>query len=689
MDTKLNRRNFLKGAAMTAVGMVAASCAQPTPIIVEKEVPVEKIVKETVVVEKEVAVEKIVKETIIVEREVVIEKIVIPSKFKESPLLSALVASGDLPPVEERLPVTPCVYPIPTKIGKYGGKIRRGMKGVSDRWGPSKATDVGLSHFDYETLGIWPDLLESWETNSDASEWTLNMREGLKWNDGAPLTSEAFVWDFENWYMNDDLSPSKGTNPKLAVTAPDDYTAVIKLTNPFPLWMHNQNRNGGENDFKPGHYLSQFHAELTEDKAALDKAISDAGFNSWTEYMGHVRRPWNHPQLPQVRPWAWANEIGDPSGLMFNERNPYFHAVDPDGNQLPYTDTVQHRLFDTNDVFDMWVLNGEIDWQKRHVQTGNFTLYKEGEAKGDYKVSPMVSQGGETLSINHDCQDPLIAEFFQNLLVRKALNVAIDREIINEIAYDGLGVPRQASLTPNSPYYDPEAPGVYAYYDPDEANRLLDEAGYDKKNSDGYRLWKDGSDQVFFTIEGTAGTGTTSSDAVLMVVQYFKDVGVNCTWNAIERSLYEEHHGANLCEAAWWGTGHETLLYLNWGNYYIGQYTDRPWAGGWGRYYHLGESDPAASPPPEGHWLWDMWEIWDRGERALTQEERVEVVAELMEIWKREVPVVGVLGELPNFCIVKNDLGNWLDGLYSSDRTADESIIGNPVLYWENPEDHM
>jgi len=63
----MNRRSFLRGAALTAAGLAAASCAQPTPIVVEKQVEVEKVVKETVVVEKQVAVEKVVKETVVVE----------------------------------------------------------------------------------------------------------------------------------------------------------------------------------------------------------------------------------------------------------------------------------------------------------------------------------------------------------------------------------------------------------------------------------------------------------------------------------------------------------------------------------------------------------------------------------------------------------------------------------------------
>ena len=82
---------------MTAVGLAAASCAPPTPQVVEKEVPVEKVVKETVVVEKQVPIEKVVTATPVV------------MKYGEAPMLAGLVQQGKLPPVDERLPEDPLI----------------------------------------------------------------------------------------------------------------------------------------------------------------------------------------------------------------------------------------------------------------------------------------------------------------------------------------------------------------------------------------------------------------------------------------------------------------------------------------------------------------------------------------------------------------------------------------------------
>ena len=52
------------------------------------------------------------------------------------------------------------------------------------------------------------------------------------------------------------------------------------------------------------------------------------------------------------------------------ERNPYFWQVDEEGKQLPYIDKVTHRLFDTNDVFNLRVINGEVDFQSRPHSDG-------------------------------------------------------------------------------------------------------------------------------------------------------------------------------------------------------------------------------------------------------------------------------------------------------------------------------
>ncbi|MBN1814486.1 MAG: ABC transporter substrate-binding protein, partial [Anaerolineae bacterium] len=103
-------------------------------------------------------------------------------------MLAEMVASGDLPPVDERLPKNPWVYPPNDGIGNYGGYMRRGFKGISDRWGCRKFNDRKLVTYTTD-LQVIPRLCESWELSADAKTWTWHLREGTKWSDGMPFTS--------------------------------------------------------------------------------------------------------------------------------------------------------------------------------------------------------------------------------------------------------------------------------------------------------------------------------------------------------------------------------------------------------------------------------------------------------------------------------------------------------------------
>ena len=72
--------------------------------------------------------------------------------YSEAPMLAELVAAGTLPPVDERLPENPMVMDVAEGIGNYGGTLRRGFKGVSDRWGPTKHVDRLLVWWDKDLI---------------------------------------------------------------------------------------------------------------------------------------------------------------------------------------------------------------------------------------------------------------------------------------------------------------------------------------------------------------------------------------------------------------------------------------------------------------------------------------------------------------------------------------------------------
>jgi peptide/nickel transport system substrate-binding protein len=610
-------------------------------------------------------------------------------------MLADLVASGSLPPVDERLPKSPLVMEVQESIGSYGGGIRRAFKGVSDRWGPTKTQDRGLVWYDKD-LNMRPRIAESWELSDDARSWTFHLREGMKWSDGEPFTTASIQWWYDNELMNVDVTPSPSakysTGPNrdvMQLEVLDDQTFTVTFVDPKPLFVYDLGRlnpgdNGNEGLYAPGHYMAQFQPTLTEDTDALDAAVKEAGFESWVQYYVDRNEWYLNPDRPSIGPWVSKNSLSGELFLM--ERNPYFFAVDAEGNQLPYLDNISHRIFEQVDVFNLWIINGEIDFQARHVDIGNFTVFKENEENGDFQVLVGASSGHQALQLNQTTKNERLREFFQNRDVRIAFSLAVDRDAVNELVFDGLMTPRQYSPLSTSPNYYPKLSEAYIEYDPEQAGALLDGAGY-VMGPNGKRIWKDGSgEEISFTIEGTDTTGSNGEDAVQQVVKYLTDIGITAAYKALERSLYTEHYQANEIEAAWWG-GDRTVIPLAAPIIFIGTQPDRPWCPAWS-YFRTDPTKPAAEEPPEGHWIRDIWRIWDELAQEPDPAKQNEMFTQILDIWATELPMIGYLGEAPAPIIVKNGFHNYLPGFPVDDVTGDEHLLNTETYFWEDGENH-
>jgi peptide/nickel transport system substrate-binding protein len=602
-------------------------------------------------------------------------------------MLAELVAAGSLPPVDERLPSNPYVMPVTESVGTYGGTIRRGFKGVSDRWGPTKHIDRLLVWFD-QNLVQQPRIAESWELSDDATEWTFHMRPGMKWSDGTPLTTEAVDWWWKYYVNNADIFPGGASGAwvtgaertPLELEIVDDYTFKFKYAEPKPLLLLSLGR-GWDAIFMPGHYLSQFHMELTEDTAKLEADTAAAGFNAWNEYFLDRNYFYMNPERPVLGGWMAKNPLSDE--LFEMERNPYFFAVDSAGQQLPYFDSVAHRFFEANDTFDLRIINGEVDFQARHVTLANFTLYKESEESGDYQVYVGTSSGHPAIQLNLTTKNMPLREFFNIREVRIALSIAVDRNAVNELVFDGLMTPRQYSPISISPQAYPKQAEAHIEYDPDRANQLLDEAGYAEKNGDGIRVYPGTSDAISFTIEGIDAAGSQTEDFVNEIIKYYAAVGVQASYKYVERTLYTEHYQANEIEAGCW-SGDRTVVPLAAPIIWTAEQDDRPWAPAWVHYRNSGEADPTSEAPPEGHWMWDIWSLWDQIQAEPDPDQQTALFHQLLDIWAEELPMIGYLGEGPALVIVKNGIRNYLPGMPVDDPTGDEHLLNTETYFWEN-----
>ena len=133
---------------------------------------------------------------------------------------------------------------------------------------------------------------------------------------------------------------------------------------------------GRQGMWLPAHWIKEYHMDLTSDKAALEKKVKDAGFASWDKYFIDNRSLWyTDPEAPTLTAWVVKEALG--KDLFIMTRPPYFLGVHSAGTQLPFFDQTPHRLFSDNNVFNLWITNGEIDFQGRHVSAAaaDYTLY--------------------------------------------------------------------------------------------------------------------------------------------------------------------------------------------------------------------------------------------------------------------------------------------------------------------------
>ncbi len=128
--------------------------------------------------------------------------------FSEAPELAERVASGELPPVEDRLPEEPLIVPTIERIGQYGGTWRRGFTGL-DTSNMDRIVHDHLIYYDIDGYTLMPHFAKGWEISEDGTTFTFHLRPGMKWSDGTPFTADDFVFAFEDISTNEKINPVK------------------------------------------------------------------------------------------------------------------------------------------------------------------------------------------------------------------------------------------------------------------------------------------------------------------------------------------------------------------------------------------------------------------------------------------------------------------------------------------------
>jgi len=495
--------------------------------------------------------------------------------FSENPSIAALNSqirgNADLPPVADRLPDEPLVIVPFASIGEYGGTFNA----------LSNATESGTSDFlsvrhttlfrystDLET--IIPNVAKAWAWNDDFTQFTVTLRAGHKWSDGADFTSADVLFWYNNLMMDSNVIENAkdyalaGGEP-MTVTAPDATTVVFDLAAPKPGLIETFTSSFIQ-PFQPVHFLGQFHPEINPDADALAQAAGfENGYEVVKAYFGSS--DWTDtPTMMFIRP----NEVGNlpadtmptlESHIIVAENtegrhlvaNPYFHQVDTAGNQLPYINEQDERYVPDTEVRTLTLINGGVTYKSQSVTLDMLPVLLDNAESGNYSVDVNPGISFPVLAFNVTSEDLAKREVFGDLRFRTAMSIAMNRDEINEVVFFGLGVPTQyTTFSPYPQFADPAWESHEIGYDVDRANSLLDEMGLLDADGDGYRDLPNGDP---FVLNIQFSTQELSSQLIEITGQNWADVGVASVIKEVTPDEYRSAQSANQLDLMSWSQG--------------------------------------------------------------------------------------------------------------------------------------
>ncbi|NIX76836.1 ABC transporter substrate-binding protein [Microvirga terricola] len=470
-------------------------------------------------------------------------------RYSEPPFFAEQVLQGKLPPLENRIPKTPLIAnPQSGQDGRYGGDIVTLVPRARDIRYISAYAYTRLIGYD-RNLKLQPDLLEKVDDEGDRV-FTFTIREGHRWSDGSPFTSEDFRYYWEDVALNKDLSPSgppefmirDGKLPRFEVL--DARRVRYTWDKPNPRFLPQLAGPLDPGIFRASAYLKRFHAKYA-DKAQLEELAKKQKLKSWAALHNRIddMKEQTNPDLPTLQPWRVTTNA--PATRFIFERNPYYHRIDSRGHQLPYIDRIIMDVASPG-LFAAKANAGEVDLLFRGLSMNDVPVLKEGEKAHNYRTLLWPYARGSELALypNLNTTDPVWRKLNRDVRFRRALSFGIDRKTLNNALLFGLGTEGNNTVMSQSPLFSPELRTDNARYDPVLASNLLDRIGLTKRNGAGIRLLPDGRELEI--IVETDGESSLVVDGLTLIGEFWREIGVKLFVKPQDRTVLRNRAFAGL-----------------------------------------------------------------------------------------------------------------------------------------------
>ena len=615
--------------------------------------------------------------------------------FSEAPMLAAKVASGELPKVEDRLPVAEDVF-VETnsssgealEIGSYAAKITFPTTGVGN-WGICRYGDQTLCLYNTDNTRVL-NTIKSYDVNDDYTQYTWHLRKGLKWSNGLDLTADDILFWYYMCHINNYDSQAKWaglytladdgeTKEYAKLEKVDDYTVTWTFNKPIYeddhftgdlKWAYCCSSFFTENGLIPSSFYQEnpyFADPGLTDEQVLANALKIGIDQSSVKDLGKqiLYYYWNYYQIPTLGAWILTDQTGfntKNDDLIILRRNPYFFKVDAAGQQLPYIDEIYIQKYANNDQAQLAFMSDEVDdYQPSAISEIPVILEQKGDAVALKEMSNIM-WGDIQFSYNYTIDDKNYHDLFNNEAFRKAMSIAINRQEASNLLTDGFCDPTNAA--PQNPNfgYNEDWSKHWAEYDVDAAKKLLeDECGL-VMGSDGLYNFADGTDVLIEFITNTAD----DKDTVFAVIKkYWDALGIQTVLKQNENDQTGSLVDANTFKGVFYrgADDHGGIGLISRPKVYLPNYNSANWTTNWSTYY----DDPATYAgtcfQPVDERIDRIVELGKSWSQTPSKAERDQIELEIYKLTVEGGWITAVYEAGPVYHLTKSTVRNWFNNI--------------------------